>query len=84
METWEIVGIELNAKFKGDDGTIVPGIRLQLLGDPEAGSSITGRQVRIQFVSNNALSKLNLKPEVGNTITFEFNRYGNICSAKVS
>lgn len=84
MEIWEIVGIELNAKFKGDDNVIVPGIRLHLAGDPELGSGISGRQVRNQFISNNALSKHNISPEVGKTITFMFNRFGNICSAEVS
>lgn len=84
MEIWEIVGIEFNAKFKGDDGSVVSGVRLHLAGDPEAGSGVTGRVVRNQFISNNAMSKYDLKPEVGKTITFEFNRFGNICSAKVS
>ena len=28
MEVWEIVGIEQNAKFKGDNGELVAGIRL--------------------------------------------------------
>lgn len=84
MEIWEIVGIEFNAKFKGDDGSVVAGIRLHLAGDPEPGSGVTGRQVRNQFISNNAMAKHDLKPEVGKTITFEFNRFGNICCAKVS
>ena len=84
MEIWEIVGIEFNAKFKGDDGSVVAGIRLHLAGDPELGSGVTGRQVRNQFISNNAMTKHDLKPEVGKTITFEFNRFGNICAAKVS
>ena len=84
MEVWEIVGIEFNAKFKGDDGAIVPGIRLHLAGDPEPGAGITGRQVRNQFISNQAVSKHNIKPEIGKTITFTFNRFGNICSVEVS
>lgn len=83
MEVWEIVGIEFNAKFKGDDGAIVPGIRLHLAGDPEPGAGITGRQVRNQFISNQAVSKHNIKPEIGKTITFMFNRFGNICSVEV-
>lgn len=84
MEIWEIIGIEFNAKFKGDDGVLVPGIRLHLVGDPEPGSGVTGRQVRNQFISNNAIQKHNLKAEIGKTITFMFNRFGNICSAEVS
>ena len=84
MEVWEIVGIELNAKFKGDDGQIVPGIRLHLAGDPEPGAGITGRQVRNQFISNQAVSKHNIKPEIGKMITFMFNRFGNICKVEVS
>lgn len=84
MEIWEIVGIEFNVKFKGDDGSVVAGVRLHLAGDPEPGSNVTGRHVRNQFISNNAMAKHDLKPEVGKMITFEFNRFGNICSAKVS
>lgn len=84
MEIWEIIGIEFNAKFKGDDGSVVPGIRLHLAGEPDPGAGITGRQVRNQFISNNAMQKHDLKPEVGKTITFEFNRFGNICKAEVS
>ena len=52
MEIWEIVGIEMNAKFKGDTGEMVPGIRLHLVGDCDLGSGITGKQVRNQFISN--------------------------------
>lgn len=83
MEVWEIVGIEFNAKFKGDDGQIVPGIRLHLASDPEPGSGVTGRQVRNQFISNHAVSKHDLKPEIGKTITFMFNRFGNISKVEV-
>lgn len=84
MEVWKIVGIEHNAKFKGDDGQIVIGIRLHLVGDPEPGSGITGKQVRNQFISNQALAKHQLQPEIDKTITFEFNRFGNICRVEVS
>lgn len=84
METWEIVGIEMNAKFKGDNGDIVPGIRLHLIGDADLGSGITGKQVRNQFISNNALQKHQIKCEPGNTIKFEFNRFGNICHVEVT
>lgn len=84
MEVWEIVGIELNAKFKGDDGAIVPGIRLHLAGDPEPGSALTGKQVRNQFISQQALTKHQINPEIGKTITFWFNRFGNICKVEVA
>ena len=84
MEIWEIVGIEFNAKFKGDDGQVVPGIRLQLVGDPEPGSGITGKQVRNQFISNQAVQKHQLVPVVGKSITFEFNRFGNMHRVEVS
>ena len=83
MEVWEIVGIEKNAKFKADDGTVVSGVRLHLSGDPEAGSDLTGKQVRNQFISNNALKKFDLVPAVGQTIIFHFNRYGNISNVEV-
>ncbi len=84
MEIWEIVGIEHNAKFKGDDGVIVPGIRLHLAGDPDPGAGITGKQVRNQFISSQALAKHGINPELGKTITFMFNRFGNICKVEVS
>lgn len=84
MEVWEIVGIEHNAKFKGDDGLIVPGIRLHLAGDPEPGSGIQGKQVRNQFISQQAVAKHQINPEIGKTITFMFNRFGNICKVEVN
>lgn len=84
MEVWEIVGIEHNAKFKGDDGMIVPGIRLHLVGEPEPGSGITGKQVRNQFISQHAVAKHGIVPEIGKTITFMFNRFGNICKVEVA
>lgn len=84
MEIWEIVGIEFNAKFKGDDGQIVPGMRLHLMGDAELGSGVTGKQVRNQFISNQAAQKHQLNPEVGKVIKFEFNRFGNIHRVEVS
>lgn len=84
MEIWEIVGIEENAKFKGDDGSIVAGIRLHLVGDCELGSGITGKQVRNQFISNQAVQKHQIRCEPGNMIKFEFNRFGNICRVEVS
>lgn len=84
MEVWEIVGIEFNAKFKGDDGSVVAGIRLHLAGEPEPGSGITGKQVRNQFISNQAVAKHEIKPEIGKTISFQFNRFGNICKVEVS
>lgn len=84
MEVWEIVGIEFNARFKGDDGQVVGGIRLHLAGDPEPGSNVTGKVVRNQFISDQSVSKHQIKAEVGNTITFYFNRFGNICKVEVS
>lgn len=84
MEIWEIVGIEFNAKFKGDDGAIVSGTRLHLVGDPEPGTGFNGKQVRNQFISSQALAKHGINPEIGKTITFTFNRYGNICKVEVS
>lgn len=84
MEIWEIVGIEFNAKFKGDDGVIVPGIRLHLAGEPDPGAGINGKQVRNQFISSQALSKHGINPEIGKTITFMFNRFGNICKVEVA
>lgn len=84
MEIWDVVGIEQNAKFKGDDGVIVNGIRLYLVGDPDPDAGITGRYVRNQFISNNALNKHQIRVQPGNVIKFEFNRFGNICRAEVS
>ena len=84
MEIWQIVGIEFNSKFKGDDGSLVSGIRLHLIGEPEPGTGVTGKQVRNQFISNQSVTKHDIKPEIGKTITFEFNRFGNICKVEVS
>lgn len=84
MEVWQIVGVELNARFKGDDGTVVSGVRLHLSGDPEPGSDVTGQQVRNQFISNQAMSKHQIQVKVGDTIVFHFNRFGNICKVEVS
>lgn len=84
MEIWQIVGIEFNAKFKGDDGAIVPGIRLHLVGEFDAASGFSGQQVRNQFISQQALSKHGINPELGKTITFMFNRFGNICKVEVA
>ena len=84
MEIWEVVGIEQNAKFKGDNGELVAGIRLHLVGDCEIGSGVIGKQVRNQFISNQAVQKHQIQVQPGNTIKFEFNRYGNICRVEVS
>lgn len=84
MEVWEIVGIEFNARFKGDDGSVVAGTRLHLVGDPEPGTNITGKIVRNQFISDQSAAKYQLRFEVGKMITFHFNRFGNICKAEVS
>lgn len=84
MEVWEIIGIEFNAKFKGDDGSSVAGIRLHLAGEPESGANITGKIVRNQFISDQAVAKHQIKVEIGKTIIFHFNRFGNICKVEVS
>lgn len=84
MEIWEVVGIEQNAKFKGDNGELVAGIRLHLMGECEPGSGVTGKQVRNQFISNQAVQKHQIRVQPGNIIKFEFNRYGNICRVEVS
>ena len=84
MEVWKIVGIESNAKFKGDNGDPVQGIRLHLVRDAELGSGLTGQEVRNQFISNAAVQKHQIAAEVGCTITFEFNRFGNICHVEVA
>lgn len=83
MEVWEIVGIEMNAKFKGDDGQMVPGMRLHLIGDAEPGSGLTGKQVRNQFISNAAAMKHGITVKVGDIVTFHFNRFGNIHKVEV-
>lgn len=84
MEIWEVVGVEQNAKFKGDNGELVAGIRLHLMGECEPGSGVTGKQVRNQFISNQAVQKHQIRVQPGNIIKFEFNRYGNICRVEVS
>lgn len=84
MEVWEVVGIEQNAKFKGDNGELVAGIRLHLVGGCELGSGVIGKQVRNQFISNQAVQKHQIQVQPGNIIKFEFNRYGNICRVEVS
>jgi len=84
MEIWEIVGIEHSAKFRGDNGDIVQGIRLHMVRDSEPGSGLTGKEVRNQFISTAAVQKHQITPEIGAMITFEFNRFGNICRVEVS
>lgn len=84
MEVWKILGIEQNANFKGTDGSVVQGIRLHLARDAELGSGLTGQEVRNQFISNQAVQKHQIKAEVGCMITFEFNRFGNICKVEVA
>lgn len=84
MEVWKILGIESNANFKGNDGSVVAGIRLHLARDAELGSGLTGQEVRNQFISNQAVQKHQIKAEVGKMITFEFNRFGNICKVEVA
>ena len=84
LEVWKILGIESSAKFKGDNGEYVPGIRLHLARDAELGSGLTGQEVRNQFISNQAVQKYQIRAEVGKMITFEFNRFGNICKVEVT
>lgn len=84
METWKILGIEMNAQFKGNDGTMVPGIRLHLARDAELGSGLTGQEVRNQFISNQAVQKHSIRAQVGQIITFQFNRFGNIDKVEVA
>lgn len=83
MEVWEIVGIETNARFKGDDGQLVPGMRLHLIGDADPESGFVGQQVRNQFISNAAAAKHGISVTVGDVITFHFNRFGNISKVEV-
>lgn len=83
MEIWQIVGIEMNARFKGDDGSVVNGMRLMLVGDPDPEEGIVGKRVRNQFISTQAASKHKINPQPGQMIKFEFNRFGNICKVEV-
>lgn len=84
METWKILGIEANAQFKGNDGAVVSGIRLHLARDAELGSGLVGQEVRNQFISNNAVQKHQIRASVGQIITFQFNRFGNIDKVEVA
>ena len=84
MEIWEIIGIEMNASFKGDSGQLVPGIRLHLIADAEPGAGIDGKRCRNQFISNQAVQKHGIVVKPGNIIKFEFNRFGNICRVEVT
>ena len=54
------------------------------VGDCELGSGVIGKQVRNQFISNQAVQKHQIQVQPGNIIKFEFNRYGNICRVEVS
>lgn len=85
METWEVVGVDMNATIKFNDGRTVQGVRWHLVGDaPADPRRYIGKVVKDQFVSNERLAALGVTPHPGNIVTLYFNRYGDIAKVVVA
>ena len=86
METWNVVGVDTKGKmtFKTENRTY-EGVYLYLVGDaPDNSGRYLGNIVREQFISNERLQALGVKPQPGDTITIYFNRYGSIAKIDVA
>lgn len=85
MEVWEVVGVDMKAQIKFNDGRTVQGIRWMLVGDaPDDRQRYLGRIVKDQFVSNERMATLGVTPQPGQIITLYFNRYGDIAKVEVA
>ena len=86
METWQVVGIDGKAAVKFNDGRVVEGVRWFLVGDApqDKPGRYVGQIVKDQFVSNERVSMLGVKPQPGQIITLYFNRFGDIAKVEVA
>lgn len=84
MELWEIVGIDMTAQIKFNDNRTVNGCRWHMIGEaPEDPQRYMGKIVKDQFVSNERLGALGVKPMPGDKIVMYFNRYGDIAKVDI-
>ena len=84
MELWEIFGVDMTAQIKFNDGRTVNGCRWHMIGEaPEDVQRYMGKVVKDQFVSNERLAVLGVKPMPGDKIVMYFNRYGDISKVEV-
>ncbi len=85
MEAWEILGVDMKAQIKFNDGRTVNGVRWHLVGDaPADPQRYMGQVVKDQFISNERLAALNVAPKPGDKIVMFFNRYGDIAKVEVN
>ena len=85
MELWEVVGVDMKAQIKFNDGRTVNGVRWMLVGEaPDDPQRYMGKVVKDQFVSNERLATLNVAPKPGDLITLYFNRYGDIAKVDIA
>lgn len=87
METWYVVAVDKGAvlKFK-NEGKEIPGVRLLLRGNEPASDPndrYCGFNWLDQFISNDRLAKLTVRPMPGDTIQLLFNRYGDIVEINI-
>lgn len=79
MEEWTVLGFQSNAKFQGQDGETVRGIRLFLAAPADPDTGAVGEVVNVQFIT----AKTKYDPCVGDRIRMYFNRYGKIQQIEV-
>lgn len=82
MEIWKVIAIDTERRISfRAEGKTIDGVEL-LLQDPNVTcddrSRFRGFKYQTQFISNERLSKLGVKPLPGDTIQLIFNRYGDI------
>lgn len=88
MEEWDVLAVDTNAimRFK-NEGKEIQGVRLLLRGSEPAGGEkdrYIGFNWHDQFISNERLQKLQVRPMPGQHIKMYFNRYGDIINIEVA
>lgn len=84
MEEWFVVGVDMKAQIKFQDGRMVNGVRWHLVGAaPHDPQRYIGKVVKDQFVSNERLATLNVAPKPDDYIVMYFNRYGDIAKVEI-
>jgi len=78
MEILEVIGIEYDYKFKGDDGSWVSGTKLYVACEHE---KIVGKKAENMFVKQSVTLPKGLKP--GDKVAISFNRYGKVGGVEI-
>ena len=72
----KVIGIR-NSSFKGNDGAEVKGVNIYFTDPLENGSGYAAERV---FVTEQRLQETGYKPQVGDEISVNYNRFGKVSS----